>query len=49
MTNNSRGLLLASMAAALFAFVAAMAKIAVGGFHVMQILFFRQLAVLGTT
>ncbi|MEM7259373.1 MAG: DMT family transporter [Pseudomonadota bacterium] len=43
--DNTRGLLLAFVAAALFATTAAMAKVAVTEFHVLQILFFRQLVV----
>ncbi|MDU8928965.1 DMT family transporter [Alisedimentitalea sp. MJ-SS2] len=45
MTNNSRAILWALAATALFAIVAAMAKFAVRDYHVLQILFFRQVAV----
>lgn len=45
MTDNARGILWALVAAALFAIVSAMAKFAVQDYHVLQILFFRQVAV----
>lgn len=44
-TDNTKGLLWALLAAALFAVVVAMAKIAVVDYHVLQILFFRQVVV----
>jgi len=43
--NNAKGILWALAAAALFAAVAAMAKLAVRDYHVLEILFFRQIAV----
>lgn len=45
MSNNGRGILWALIATALFAIVAAMAKVAVKEYHVLQILFFRQVVV----
>ncbi len=45
MTNNLKGICWALVATALFAVVAAMAKVAVKEFHVLQILFFRQVVV----
>ena len=45
MTSNSSGIIWALCAAALFAIVLAMAKIAVTEYHVLQILFFRQLVI----
>lgn len=47
--DNTRGLLLAFTASAMFAATAAMAKVAVTEYHVLQILFFRQLVVLGSS
>ena len=44
-SNNITGVMWALLATALFATVAAMAKIAVKDYHVLQILFFRQLVV----
>lgn len=44
-TENNKGILLALIAAGMFAAVAAMAKVAVTEYHVLQILFFRQLVV----
>lgn len=49
MSNNLQGILWGLVAAALFAIVAAMAKIAVDEYHVLQILFFRQLVVFMTS
>ena len=43
--DNVRGILWAFVATGLFALVAAMAKIAVAEYHVLQILFFRQIVV----
>lgn len=43
--NNLKGILWALLATALFAIVAAMAKVAVNEYHVLQILFFRQIVV----
>jgi len=43
--NNIRGVAWALLATALFAIAAAMAKVAVMDYHVLQILFFRQVAV----
>ncbi len=43
--DNIRGILWALLAAALFAIVAAMAKVAVVEYHILQILFFRQIIV----
>lgn len=45
MSNNTQGILWALFSAALFATVAAMAKFAVTDYHVLQILFFRQIIV----
>lgn len=45
MTNNLKGICWALVATAMFAIVAAMAKIAVKDYHVLQILFFRQVIV----
>lgn len=45
MSDNIRGVLWALLATGLFALVAAMAKIAVTEYHVLQILFFRQIVV----
>ena len=45
MSNNSWGILWAICAAPLFSMVAAMAKVAVDEYHVLQILFFRQVVV----
>ncbi|MCP3971993.1 MAG: DMT family transporter [Rhodobacteraceae bacterium] len=45
MTDNNRGILWALVAAALFAASAAMAKVAVRDYHVLQILFLRQVIV----
>lgn len=45
MSNNVRGILWALAATALFAIVAAMAKVAVADYHVLQILFIRQVIV----
>jgi len=45
MSNNTQGILWALVAAALFSVVIAMAKVAVNDYHVMQILFFRQVVV----
>lgn len=45
MSDNMQGILWALLAAGLFATVAAMAKLAVTEFHVLQILFFRQIVV----
>ncbi len=49
MTSNLHGILWALLATALFASVAAMAKVAVQDYHVPQILFFRQIVVFGST
>lgn len=46
MTDNTKGLLWALLAAGLFSVVIAMAKVAVADYHVLQILFFRQIVVL---
>lgn len=43
LTDNTRGIIWGLLAAALFAVAAAMAKLAVDQYHVLQILFFRQL------
>ena len=43
--DNARGIVWALAAAALFAAVDAMAKVAIADFHVLQILFFRQIVV----
>ncbi len=48
-SNNSKGILLALIAAILFASVAAMAKIASSNYHLLQILFFRQFVILLST
>ncbi len=45
MSNNMKGILWALIAAALYSVVIAMAKIAVSEYHVLQILFFRQIVV----
>ncbi|MCP4979815.1 MAG: DMT family transporter [Gammaproteobacteria bacterium] len=45
MSDNVKGILWALLATALFAIVAAMAKVAVKEYHVLQILFFRQILV----
>jgi drug/metabolite transporter (DMT)-like permease len=45
MSDNTKGILWALLAAALFSVVIAMAKIAVTQYHVLQILFFRQVVV----
>ncbi|MCP5088515.1 MAG: DMT family transporter [Rhodobacteraceae bacterium] len=45
MSNNTQGILWALLAAVLFATAGAMAKIAVVEYHVLQILFFRQIVV----
>lgn len=45
MPDNTKGLLWAILAAALFAVAAAMAKVVINEFHVLQILFFRQIVV----
>ncbi|MCP4430816.1 MAG: DMT family transporter [Gammaproteobacteria bacterium] len=45
MSDNVKGILWALLATALFAIVAAMAKVAVNEYHVLQILFFRQVLV----
>ncbi|MEH6477709.1 MAG: DMT family transporter [Sneathiella sp.] len=45
MPNNTKGILWALIAAALFSVVIAMAKVAVVEYHVLQILFFRQIVV----
>lgn len=45
MSNNMQGILWALCAAALFSVVIAMAKVAVSEYHVLQILFFRQIVV----
>ena len=45
MPDNIKGILWALIATALFAIVAAMAKVAVSEYHVLQILFFRQVIV----
>ena len=45
MSDNIKGILWALLSTALFATVAAMAKIAVNEYHVLQILFFRQVIV----
>ncbi|NKB52901.1 MAG: EamA family transporter [Rhizobiaceae bacterium] len=44
--DNMRGIGWALVAAAMFAFTAALAKVAIEDYHVLQILFFRQLVVL---
>lgn len=46
--DNRRGIFLGLLAAAMFAAAAAMAKISVETYHVLQILFFRQLVVLAS-
>jgi drug/metabolite transporter (DMT)-like permease len=46
MPDNVKGILWALLATGLFAIVAAMAKVAVTEYHVLQILFFRQVVVL---
>ena len=46
--DNRRGIWLGLLAAAMFAAAAAMAKISVETYHVLQILFFRQLVVLAS-
>ncbi len=43
--NNLKGILWALLATALFAIVVAMAKVAVNEYHVLQVLFFRQVVV----
>ncbi len=43
--NNAKGILWALLATALFAIVATMAKVAVNEYHVLQILFFRQIMI----
>lgn len=43
--NNVRGILLALLSTALFTIVAAMSKIAVDDYHVLEILFFRQVVI----
>ncbi len=43
--NNVKGILLALLSTALFTIVAAMSKIAVDDYHVLEILFFRQLVI----
>ena len=48
-SDNINGILWALLAAVLFSSVAAMAKIAVVEFHVLQILFFRQVIVFGSS
>ena len=48
MNNNIQGVLWALFAAALFSVEAAMAKLAVAEYHVLQILFFRQVFVLAS-
>lgn len=45
MSENARGMIWALLAAAVFTIAAAMAKVAVTEYHVLQILFFRQLVV----
>ncbi len=45
-SDNVKGILWAILAAALFAIAATMAKVAVNEYHVLQILFFRQIVVL---
>lgn len=45
MSNNVKGIVWALLATALFAIAAVMAKVAVKDYHVLQILFFRQIAV----
>lgn len=45
MSNNITGILWALLATALFSIVAAMAKVAVETYHVLQILFFRQIII----
>ncbi|MTI16208.1 DMT family transporter [Rhodobacteraceae bacterium RKSG542] len=49
MPENIQGVLWALLATALFAVTAALAKLAVSEYHVLQILFFRQLVVLAST
>lgn len=49
MTDNTRGILWALLSSALYALVAALAKVAVDEYHVLQILFFRQIVVLLST
>jgi len=49
MSDNAKGLLWALLASGLYAVVAAMAKIAALEFHVLQILFFRQMVVFAST
>ena len=44
-TNNVKGVLWALLATGLFATMTAMAKVAVTEYHVLQILFFRQIVV----
>lgn len=48
-SSNARGIMWALLATALFSTAAAMAKIAVNEYHVLQILFFRQLVVFAST
>ncbi|MEP2703658.1 MAG: DMT family transporter [Roseibium sp.] len=47
--NNIEGILWALLAAAIFAAVSAMAKFAVSDYHVLQILFFRQIVVFASS
>lgn len=49
MTNNLRAVQWALLATALFAGVSALAKLAVADYHVLQILFFRQIIVLASS
>lgn len=46
---NSRGITLGAPATALFAIVAAMAKVAVNGYRVLRISFFRQIVAFGVS
>lgn len=49
MSDNAKGICWALVATALFAITAAMAKVAVDEYHVLQILFFRQLVVFASS
>ncbi|MEP1206790.1 MAG: DMT family transporter [Rhizobiaceae bacterium] len=49
MTNNIAGIFWALLAAALFSVVSALAKVAVVDYHVLQILFFRQIVVFASS
>ena len=49
MSPNVQGIIWALLAAALFSLVSAMAKVAVADYHVLQILFFRQIVVFASS